>query len=95
MGRYLVLGLAVMLLFSFVSMAVEHEKTAEKPDEQPNIEDKKKGEAAEESETIDKNAPYFTKEALEELMKVDQMMNSKLWACQLLTTCKMKTEQVC
>ena len=89
--RYIALGLAVMLLLSFVSAQNEKEKAAEKPDEQPQVEDKQKGE---ESETYDKNTSYFIKEGLKELMKVDQMMNNKLLACQLLTTCKMKSEQV-
>lgn len=42
----------------------------------------------------DKKATYFTQEMMQEFANITKHMNKKLWGCNLLTSCKLKSEQV-
>lgn len=46
------------------------------------------------NEEADRNANYFTQETLQEIQNLDKYMNNRLWACNLLTLCKLTHEQV-
>jgi len=45
-------------------------------------------------EEADRNAHYFTQETMKEMKDLEKYMNSKLWACSLISLCKIANEQV-
>lgn len=89
-GKVIVLGLVFMLLLGFVAMedakhSDEHagHEHGEESTEQPGQEG-----------GDDKNANYFTPETLKELANIQSYKNNRLWACYLLSSCKLRLEQV-
>lgn len=86
----LIMAGTVILLFAGLA------RTADVPPktETPKHTEKEPGEAAAGENAEGKDAQYFTQETLKEMLELEKFKNSKLWACYLLTTCKMKLEQV-
>ena len=90
-AKLVMVGVVLMLLIGAVFAAEEQAKTEAPASEIPETIPAEEEAGSSED---DKNAQYFTKETLAELAKIDQFKNSKLWACHMLTACKMKAEQV-
>eukprot|EP00826_Nyctotherus_ovalis_P012330 TRINITY_DN13249_c0_g1_i2.p1 TRINITY_DN13249_c0_g1~~TRINITY_DN13249_c0_g1_i2.p1 ORF type:complete len:108 (+),score=40.59 TRINITY_DN13249_c0_g1_i2:75-398(+) len=97
----------VLLFFAFamaLGLAADSETDKPKEENKPSPEAGKESDAAEvedkpreedlPNEEADRNAHYFTQETLKEMQQLEKYKNNRLWACSLLTVCKMADEQV-
>ncbi len=93
MRARVLLLLALLIGLAFTAIAEQKSEPEAKKEEPAKSKDEPeiKDEAAPED---DKSAPYFTQETLKELARMDEFKNNKLWACHLLSSCKLKLEQV-
>ncbi len=91
---FILAGTVVLLFAGLARTAVAPAKTEAPKKEAAKPDTKAAAGSAKSDEPEDKEAQYFTQETLKEMMNMDEFKNSKLWACYLLTTCKMKLEQV-
>ena len=94
-------AIALLILVAQVvpSLAAEGSPKVEDVNVEPAAGQKPPEEPAPEKEPAEgeenaKDQPFFTAETLRDLSHINEFRNSKLWACQLLTACKLKREQV-
>ena len=86
--------LALMAYWAFASEANTPQADSQEASE-PNTDEDDNIEVEDvPNDEPDRDATYFTQETLNELQNLDKYKNNKLWTCHLLTTCKLKTEQV-